>query len=489
MCINISNKWAATVFMALAALIMSGCSMTYPEIDSSFESDWKVTEYQGEVSLIASAPEALARRIEFIRQAQNSVEMTHFSWKKDTSGLLLFNELKKAADRGVKVRISLDDLLVFNDKWMAELAFHDNIDIRLFNPFNSRKLGWMGRAFDFQFHQAQLDNRLHEKYFNVDGKIMILGGRNIGDDYFGYNQKANFFDLDAIFKGEIVSAFEDNFDSLWNSEHLTAITALVEVKHKGHYYEFNQALVKQTNEHQDVVDAIEQYVSGLNEIDYIPAKISPVFDSLAKLEDSKPYFRTRLEHLMDADIENAKKAVISTPYVIPTDKRFTALERLTANGANVILITNSSASNDSAFVPAYFEEYRPLLLDMGVDLYEFKDDAVNEDYYYHVDTYYHNKTLIIDDRYSYIGSSNFDPRSDFINIEFGVYIDSREFAKQLESYLLDKTSALYWHVTKDENGEIHWQSDDELHHSSPNYSDWNKVPNWFIRGLNLESEL
>ncbi|MDO6774054.1 phospholipase D family protein [Shewanella sp. 10N.286.51.B2] len=483
------SKCLTVLSFIIVTIVVTGCATSYPEVEDGFQADWDSKKYHADLYLIPTAPEALARRIELVRQAKSFIDMTYFSWNKDTSGLMLFAEIKQAADRGVKVRVTLDDLLVFNEKWLAELAHHQNIDIRIFNPFDSRKMGWIGRAMDFQIHQQQLDNRLHEKYFNVDGHNMILGGRNIGDDYFGYSTEANFFDLDVIFKGDVIKAFEANFDGLWGTDYLIPIEMLVEVKQVGVFTEFEKTYRQQTENRQQVVNAINQQVQSLTEVGYTAAVVKPVFDSLEKMKDSKPYFRSRVENLMTDPVNDAKKAVISTPYLIPTDNKFTIIEKLSANNAQITLITNSSASNDSGFVPAYFEKHRPLLLDMGADLYEYKDHAKNSDHFYHSDTYYHNKTFIFDDLYSYIGSSNFDPRSDFLNIEFGVLIKSPEFALTLEHYLLANKELLYWHVTQQEDGSINWQSGDESYDASPHYGGWHALPDWLIRKMNGESEL
>ncbi|WP_051412991.1 phospholipase D-like domain-containing protein [Shewanella colwelliana] len=483
------SRQLMALLLCLYSLVLTGCAGSYPEVEPGFESNWQAQPHQAQVYLIPSASEALARRIEAIRQAQQSIDITYFSWNKDLSGLMLLNELKLAADRGVQVHIVLDDLLVFNETWLAELGQHEKMEIRIFNPFNSRKTGWLGRSIDFERHRAQLDNRLHEKYFNVDGQLMILGGRNIGDDYFGYSQDANFFDLDVVFKGDIIQAFMDNYQQLWNSDLLTPVTALIKTKEAGTYRQFNQALERAQTKHSQVAEAIASSLTSLSAMSFIDAEVTPIFDSLDKVKDNKPYFRTRVERLMEEPINNANKAVISSPYLIPGQSKYKIIETLTQHNAAVTLITNSSASNDSAFVPAYFEQYRPELLEMGVELYEFKDNAINDDHLYHGATYYHNKTFIFDDKLSYIGSSNFDPRSNFLNIEFGVVIDSPAFAAKLTDYLLGKKEQLFWHVSLAEDGTISWRSGEESHDASPNYGGWHKLPDWIIRQLDGEFEL
>ncbi|WP_299688209.1 phospholipase D family protein [uncultured Vibrio sp.] len=482
------SKLKTACIMMLIALV-TGCVQSYPDVEPDFEANWQSTEHQAEVYLIPTAPEAFARRIELVRQAKHSIDMTYFSWERDTLGLMLLNELKQAADRDVRVRLTLDDLLVFNDKWLADLDSHPNIEIRLFNPFDSRKAGWIGRAFNFSTNQKQLDNRLHEKYFNVDHQSMILGGRNIGDDYFGYSENANFFDMDVLFKGGVIAAFDRNYQALWSSEHVVPIQERIKIKEMEQYQAFSKALDKGKKNKALIISEVENQIKHLDQPSFISASVTPVFDSLKKLNDNKPYFRQRTEHLMKQKVPSPSAAVISTPYMIPSDNQFVFIDALIQQQAEVTLITNSSASNDSGFIPAYYEKHRQTLLDKNVNILEYKSQAIHDDHYFHVDTYYHNKTVILDQRVTYIGSSNFDPRSDFLNVELGVLIDSEAFAQQVIHYLTRQKEELFWAVSRDESGKTTWVSGEQIQTKNPNYSSWNKLPDWLFRKMDGEFEL
>ncbi|MFM2642987.1 phospholipase D family protein [Vibrio chagasii] len=473
------------VFISLAM----GCATSFPEVESDFEQNWQPTEFQAQAYLIPTAPEALARRIELVRAAQTSIDMTYFSWDEDLVGLLLLDEIKQAADRGVKVRLTLDDLLVFNEKWLADLANHINIEIRLFNSFDSRQTGWLGRVVDFAGNRATLDHRLHEKYFNVDQQQMILGGRNIGNAYFGYSPKANFFDLDVLLQGDILRPFEDNYDALWDSELLTPISEQIKVKYQRDFPHFIKALNRARDKASEPETAIKRSVQQLTPMDFIDVVATPVFDSTKKINDSQPYFRARVEHFLKEPLNSAESVLISTPYVIPTEGRFKTIEALTDKQINVELVTNSSSSNDSAFIPASYEVSREQLLDKGVNILEYKDKAMNDDHYFHGDTYYHNKTIVVDRKLTYIGSSNFDPRSDFLNIEFGLFVESEEFALQVEHYINRQKDQLFWTVSRNQDNQTEWVSGDQVETTSPNYGAGHTVPDWIIRKLNIELEL
>jgi len=473
------------VFVSLA----TGCATSFPEVESDFEQNWQPTEYQASVYLIPSAPEALARRIELVRRAQSSIDMTYFSWDKDLVGLMLLNEIKQAADRGVMVRLTLDDLLVFNEKWLADLDQHSNIEIRLFNPFESRKIGWLGRAFDFASDHSTFDHRLHEKYFNVDGTWMILGGRNIGNAYFGYSEKANFFDMDVLFQGQIIQSFSANYESLWKGDLLRPISDKISVNPSGEFRFFFKAFNSVMSKNQDLQLFIARTVNELSPVTYTATTASPVFDSTEKLLDNQPYFRTRVQRLLDEPLASAQHVLISTPYVVPSNGKFKVIDKLTRQQKQVELITNSSSSNDSPFVSASYEVSREDLLDKGITLLEYKDQALNDDHYYHVDTYYHNKTIIVDRRLTYIGSSNFEPRSDYLNIEFGLFVRDEEFAKQVEHYLKKQKDELFWVVSRNEEGETQWVSGEAVETQSPNYGLSHDMPDWLFRKLNIEFEL
>ncbi|USD44207.1 phospholipase D family protein [Vibrio sp. SCSIO 43135] len=473
------------VFVSLAM----GCAASFPEVENDFEQNWQPTEFKASAYVIPTAPEALARRIALVRQARSNIDMTYFSWDKDLVGLLLLQEIKLAADRGVKVRLTLDDLLVFDEKWLADLDHHSNIEIRLFNPFSSRKTGWLGRVVDFAGNRSALDHRLHEKYFNVDQTWMILGGRNIGNAYFGYSTEANFFDMDVLFEGDILNAFAQNYQMLWDSELLSPISAVVATKQKRRYAHFSKALNRALMGGDEVLKAIDLSVQQLQEVTYTAITAVPVFDSVEKLDDSQPYFRSRLEHLLSEPLDTAEQVTISTPYVIPTRGEFKVIDALTKRSVEVELLTNSSSSNDSAFVPATYEQSREALLDKGVHILEYKDRALNDDHYFHADTYYHNKTVILDNKLTYIGSSNFDPRSDFLNIEFGVVIDSASFARDVEHYLKRQQDQVFWKVSRNDDGNTQWVSGDQVELKSPNYGVIHTLPDWVFRKLSIELEL
>ncbi|MCL1067413.1 phospholipase D family protein [Shewanella olleyana] len=470
--------------------MQSGCSSSSLVVDRSFESEWKSSNSPAGVYLIANAPDALAFRIDKIRKANTSVNITYFSWNKDVSGVFLFNELLAAANKGVNVRVVIDDSLFFDEGWLVELNSHQNIDIKLFNPFTYRKLGWLGRAVEFQSNKDKLNHRLHEKFLSVDGKVMFLGGRNIGDDYFSYNANANFFDLDIIVNGESVSIFDKHFEALWLSEFVSLVSNIIDYEPKGKFTLFNKLVDDIHLSRPAIINNIEWRVVRLPSIKYIPATVFPIFDSLDKNMDSLPYFRKRIERfLLDYEGSAKKEIIISTPYALPAGDNFEVITAFYNNGADVTLVTNSSSSNDSSFVPAYYSMYREDLLNLNVNIYEYKDNAVHAGSFYHSTTHYHNKTFIMDRKLTYIGSSNFDPRSDFLNIEFGLMIESEEFASEMVDYILQDKDDIFWNVSFDDEGKLIWSSNGEVSYNNPNYSIINTMSDALYRLLRIKPDI
>ncbi|MFA0442675.1 phosphatidylserine/phosphatidylglycerophosphate/cardiolipin synthase family protein [Vibrio sp. 10N.222.51.C12] len=480
-----TNRQLITVLFLFA--LISGCATHQPQIDSNFESDWQYQTFHGEVSLISSAPQAFAQRLALVRAAQKSIDIEYFSWAKDVSGLMLMDALTQAAKRGVKVRIILDDLLIFNETWLASANQTPNLDLRIFNPFKSRKTNWLGRSFDYQSNKAQLNHRLHEKYFNIDGEVLILGGRNIGDDYFSFKSKNNFFDLDTLIKGQVINPFEENFLALWENDLVTPIEALITSK-KQNSDELTQAVAKSVEQNQALVTRIESEVNALDDAIYVPAKITPIFDSVDKVGTSMPYFKKRLEHFVYRYPSKKEELIISTPYLIPHNDGFKVIPDFINHGADVTLFTNSAASNDSPFVPAYYAQHRQGLLDLGVNIYEYDTDATHRNNYHSASGHFHNKAFILDSILSYVGSSNFDPRSDFLNLEFGIVIESEAFAEQLKRYLFSEDHSYYWHVQQDKN-DTSWESDTQKITKEPGTTLLSPVSNALFRSLNIESEL
>ncbi|MBC7002073.1 phospholipase D family protein [Photobacterium sp. BZF1] len=489
---KLSDKLLATklLFRILCILVPSlliGCSAK-PEQWLNKESMSLPTAYQGEVFLIPEAPQALAYRIQAVRNAERYIEVEYFSWNADASGMTLWNELLAAAKRGVKVSVIVDDLLIFDEKWLVDIDRHPNLSIKLFNPFNARKMGWLTRAADFEMHRERLNHRLHEKYFNVDGQLMVLGGRNIGDDYFGFSPDANFFDLDVLVKGEVISAYEENFDQLWVSELVVPVRAVIAYSAKRHDGSFAAAYQQNIANNQMIVESIERKLELLPDPKYIEADLFPMFDSKRKRSDSQSYLRKRIEHFANINEWPQKELVLSTPYMIQSQEHDSMFSALVERDVDVTVLTNSVASNDSPFAAAYYQTYRLALLDLGIKVFEYDSHSLHSSNYFNSHGYYHNKAFIADNRISFIGSSNFDPRSDMTNLELGLLVESDEFARDLKMYLQAGNPDKFWQVGRHQD-DLVWSKQNEIKLMEPRMKSNQRLTNGFYRMLKIQNEL
>ena len=481
-------KLSHQILMVLFSALVIGCS-NKPEQWLDKTSLALPNSYPGQVYLIPDAPSALAHRIQAVRDAQAYIEAEYFSWAGDVSGMTLWQELRAAADRGVEVRIIVDDLLFFDDKWLVDIDTHPNLSIMIFNPFNARKLGWLTRAADFEMHRDKLNHRLHEKYFNVDGEVMILGGRNIGDDYFGYSPEANFFDLDVMVKGEVITEYEHNFDNLWASQLTVPVSEVIDFNLKKHSGSFDKSHGKVMSENRPLQESISRKVSALPKPDYIGASLTPIFDSARKRTDSQSYLRKRIEHLANVNQWPVEELFLSTPYMIESDEHQALFSGLAEREVEVTVLTNSVASNDSPFASAYYQAYRPALMAKGIQIYEYDSHALHYSNFYNANAYYHNKAFIADNTISFIGSSNFDPRSDMTNLELGLLIESQVFATELKTYLLGSHKDKFWLVEQAEGEGYVWFKQDEVSHNEPRMKSEKRLINGFYRMLKIQNEL
>ncbi len=472
------------VLLGLFSLLVA-CSSAPPPINHDLTANWQPETVPAQVYLIPNGKEALAHRVNAVRRAKAYVLLEYFTWDHDLSGAYLYRELRMAADRGVKVKLVLDDLLEFNDKWLKVLAAHPNIEVRIFNPFEGRELGWFSRMFDFQIHKNKRNHRLHEKLLLVDGELMITGGRNIGDSYFEYSNKANFFDLDLLVKGEVLAAFEQNFEALFTSEQVVDVEILLGKLGQGErdylLADFAKLAKKQPLQLKEIANSVQL----LAEPQFMPVEATALFDSLEKMNDKQPYHRVRLSKVIQQKHEKVKHLTVSTPYLLPKAVGESDIQEFSQQGAEVTAVTAGKTGSDSAFVGAYYSPYRKQLLEKGVTVYEFSPEKHKGQ----SKSYYHVKALIVNKQCSYVGSSNFDPRSDHLNLEFGLYLCGEAFAEQLEDYLFKDRDSYLWRVSINENGKTVWQQGKQERLKSPGRKSSAAIGDAIYRSLGLVYDL
>ena len=456
------------------------------------------------VLLLRHGLDAFVGRAFLASQAERSIDVQYYMFHQDTVGQLLIGQLIKAADRGVRVRMLIDDIYgsEADDVWTA-LDAHPRMQVRLFNPFVrdvSKNLQWITRFRDANF-------RMHSKSFTVDNQATIVGGRNIGDEYFNANPDLAFADLDLLAIGPVVPDVSEAFDEYWNSDWAYPASALT--RPAGTEY------LNDLRKRMDLFPASEvaaTYIEALKNSDLANAlragraqfnwdEAKALHDSSEKKAHGENWQAELLISQLWPYMQNAtEELIIVSPYFVPGKKGAKALCDLSQKGVEVRIFTNSLASNDVAAVHAGYAKYRKQLLRAGVILYELDEEVkevVKKKFTWLPGlskSSLHAKTIVIDRKATFVGSMNLDQRSLHINNEIGIFFLNPELAgKRAEEYhrniekiafrlVLNTGSnsreSIRWHLKQDE-GEI-------IYDKEPYVGFWKKLGVWFIGLLPIE---
>jgi len=417
--------------------------------------------------LLDRADFSFEARLARVDRATTSLDIQYFIWEKDPSSRLFTHRIVLAADRGVKVRILLDDLtLNGQDGEYGGLNQHQNIEVRTFNPWNRRF--YVGRVAEFFMRFGQLNHRMHNKIIVADGHFGVVGGRNIGDRYFGLWDNFVQNDLDVMVTGAIVDGLAVSFDEYWNSEESYPLTAVINGR-------------AEARSHDEVVDfVVEFYQADVERLRFFPLEPDLWDDFLNRIESS--YSRGRVDYVYDQPVladrqptdliepfneflEQAQESVlISSPYMIPDRALVDLLERLEGRGVEVVILTNSLATNNHMIAHSAYKRWRRELLRIGVELYEAREDSAALDFYTTPPAMpgflgLHSKGAVVDGRHSYVGSANIDPRSLVINTELAFFVDSTDLADRLSALIRrDMGPDAAWRVTLEGSRKLRWTS-------------------------------
>ncbi|WP_445147126.1 phospholipase D family protein [Dyella sp. Tek66A03] len=425
------------------------------------------------VRLISDASEALLARIALADRAEHSIDLQYYAFHSDATGELLADHLLAAADRGVRVRVLLDDLHVAgNDKVLRALDGHPHIEIRLFNPFLERKssLWSMGKQFAGDF--SRLNRRMHNKAFIADSSMAIVGGRNIGDEYFDASGNVNFRDLDVLVVGPVVPQIGTAFDAYWNSPLSFPVGAFhhkalnpAEAANIREDIKANARLFSQSNYAQNLVTRAGDLTREVPATDWAWGPTSYLADDPEKANPTTGNEGLNIVPAIKAWTDSAQhQLTLINPYFLPGKRGITYLQTLRDRGVEVHVLTNSLASTDAGDVYNAYASYRPPLLKMGVSLYELKPDAGSG----HGGSHFfgssagsnslHAKAIVVDDSHAFVGSMNLDPRSFDLNTEDGVIIDSPVLAKALLAIFADATKPTrsYSVLLDSSTGRVYW---------------------------------
>jgi len=417
-------------------------------------------EHQGKsgFELLPVGTDSFLLRMEMAQAAERTLDVQYFLIQSDDTGQLLIEALLKAADRGVRVRVLLDDAGSFGrDAQIRTLAGYPNVQLRLFNPFAYRgNVGFVHGA-EFFADATRLNYRMHNKLFVVDNEISIVGGRNIGDEYFQGGRDYEFGDYDVIAAGPIVNEVSKSFDAFWNSPMAIPIEALAEGKPSAQDLEDYRGVL--AAHHAKMIEADPPYMRVLAANEPLKAMLGGksslawangevVYDSpeKAKVQDGEQGGRLLRHRLGEVAKQVQNELIVVSPYLVPGPAGMKFLEGLRERNVSVRILTNSLASTDMPIVHSGYQAVRAPLLEQGVDLYEVRPvlgapvargarlRSLSSGQYA-----LHAKVFVFDRQRVFVGSMNLDQRSLHLNTEIGLIIESEELARQIALRFADIT--------------------------------------------------
>lgn len=447
--------------------------------------------------------EAFAARVDLVRTAQRTLDVQYYIWRNDLTGTLLLEALREAADRGVRVRLLLDDNGIPSslDTTLAALDAHPNIQVRLFNPFAVRNPKFIGFLTDF----SRLNRRMHNKSLTADGIATILGGRNIGDEYFGATDGVVFADLDVLAIGPAATDVAHDFDRYWSSasawpahEILPAAqpVQLDTLDHAAQAVQANPAASAFIAALQEKTD-VRQLLDGTLTLEWAHTRL--VSDDPAKAQGKAAPESLVLSQLRDILGEPKRELDLVSPYFVPGEVGTQYFTQLASSGVTVRVLTNSLEATDVLPVHAGYARRRKPLLKGGVELFELRRAAGTSPSAYKEQapgvfgssgSSLHAKTFAVDAQRVFVGSLNFDPRSANLNTELGLVIESPLLASRIETAFWTQVPQLAYEVKLDANGSLYWirQTPDGVtrYDTEPN-SRWStRLAVWFFSILPIE---
>nr|WP_310608049.1 phospholipase D family protein [Buttiauxella brennerae] len=418
---------------------------------------------------LADSLDAFAARYLLCGMAEKSLDVQYYIWQDDMSGRLLFSALLAAADRGVKVRLLLDDNNTNGLDGILELLnAHPQIEIRLFNPFSFRLI----RAFGYLTDFARLNRRMHNKTFTVDGETTIIGGRNVGDAYFGVGKQPLFSDLDVLAVGPVVGEVSQDFLRYWESSCVSTLEKVLDVD--------ADALQQRVQLPEDWRNdpMARRYLDRLKTSQFatnLVARTLTMYWAKTRLLSDDPrkgQGKARNHTLLPQRLMNVigmpeREIDIISAYFVPTRAGVAQILSLIRKGVKVAILTNSLAANDVAAVHAGYARWRKKLLRHGVELYELKPEQNGARRPHdrgltgNSGSSLHAKTFSVDKQKVFIGSFNFDPRSAMLNTEMGFVIESNALAEDIHQRFTQSQKEAAWALRLDRWGRVNWVENSE----------------------------
>jgi putative cardiolipin synthase len=522
--------------VVLIVALLSGCATLppgsgFPKIASSalahpeetrlgrqFENSAQEHDGNSGFRIIPVGADGFLMRMQMIDAAERTLDLQYFIFRGDETGRLITDAVLRAADRGVHVRVLIDDgETVLGDGQITAIEAHPSVEIRIFNPFAYRGKVQMFRAIEFMFNASRLDYRMHNKLLVVDNAIALMGGRNIGDKYFQIDPESQFADDDIFVAGPVARQLSTTFDEFWNSALSIPAEALSgERTSHAALDEHRQVLHEESRQLKaEGIDYVKRVAIGEPFAGMISGRLPLIWAHAQLICDSPDKKQVEdgamVGRLMHRAVAKATAAVQSellmvTPYLIPGDEGMQLFKDLRQRNVRVRVLTNSLESSPLLLAQAGYMHYRLPLLEDGVELYEIRSllgnargsgetAAISRFGNYSL----HAKLFVFDRQRLFIGSMNFDQRSMHLNTEIGLIIDSPELAQQVaarfeamvqpvNSYMLAlrpndarRVASLVWR-TKEDGKAIEYDTE-------PARSDWQRLKVNILTLLPVDKEL
>ena len=404
-----------------------------------------------------SGADALSARVGLIDRAEKTIDIQSYLIKDDLAGNLVGFHLAEAADRGVRVRLLMDDALTDDvDSGLLSLDEHDNIEVRVFNPFPRRRSRFISLLANFNI----LNRRMHNKSFTVDNQVTIVGGRNIADEYYQAGGKTEFLDEDMLAIGHVVDEVSNGFDEYWNSPEaipMAAFDRMVAHSHVSEAAAEARRVIEENREHSFIADIDGRLIDRLldSTLELVAAEAEIVQDMPEKVRNlvrRSPSVTS--EYLTEMVSAANRELVVISPYFVPQKQGVDFFGALVKKGVRVTIVTNSLASTNHASVHAVYARYRKPLLQQGIELYELRprlqsmpSDATQT---------LHSKVAVVDRKKLFVGSFNLDPRSLYLNTEMGIATTSEVLAGQMASSIFATLPEFAYKLRLSKKNRLQW---------------------------------
>ncbi len=506
----LSIRTATRMAVIVVALLLSACAAApsreglaveppqqrsadrfWQHVDATVGHDW--------FYLLDAGDDAMTWRLRMIDSAHHAIDLETFLWKEDELGLKVVSHLLAAADRGVKVRMLLDDAFTAHeDLTLLAMQQHPNIDLRVYNPYGVRFGGTAGRTLFNLADFRRVNHRMHNKALVIDGWAANIGGRNLADEYFGLHDEYNFRDMEVIVMGDGVDGVAAHFAAFWNSEWSIPADRVLDAGPSG----ADLAALRQRlrDEVGPAEVALEEELEALWR-----AAAGQAMSGRAHFVADQPAHPGAEPAVAPPDqmarfivdlIDSAEHEVtLVTAYLVPTEGLSQVIERTLDRGVRVRILTNSIRSNNHLAAYAAYSGYIRELLANGVELYELRTDAVDRNLYMDAPVHdkqlgLHAKFMLVDDDRVLIGSSNLDQRSLKLNTEVGLMVESEALNARLrEAIAVDFLPRNAWSVQLDGEGAMLWVAGNERLSHPPADSVFQQLEAWFIGLLPLDEQM